>query len=72
MEAGWVDGGLLTFSGSESSSQAAGGLRLFLNVVLFQKQTCLLWKTLFPVSCPLPSKRELGQGQAHPGACACA
>lgn len=43
MQAGWVDGGLLLpFSGSESSSQASGVLRLFLSVVLFQKQTCLL------------------------------
>lgn len=73
MQAGWVDGGLLLpFSGSESSSQASGVLRLFLSVVLFQKQTCLLWKTLFPVGHPLPSKREFRSGPGTPwGVCLC-
>lgn len=60
-EAGWVDGGLLLpVSRSESSSQASGVLRLFLGAV----------EDPFPVGHPLPWKR--GQGQAQPGACACA
>ena len=72
MEAGWVDGGLLPFSGSESSSQASGVLRLFLKCGFIPEADLPAVEDPFPCRSPSSLKERVRSGPGTPwGVCFC-